>query len=123
MIDESSMCLLREYSPDVNPRGWLVSRKFNGVRLWWDGVALWTREGNRITAPAWFTRGLPAMPLDGELVGDAVEDRFEVARQAAQLARWTPRCRFVVFGPRQPERGPRAYRKRSEPSAMLPLLP
>jgi len=46
-----------------------VSEKLDGVRARWDGQALWTRAGNRIVAPAWFTRGWPRQALDGELWG------------------------------------------------------
>ncbi|GGC96093.1 DNA ligase [Halopseudomonas salina] len=44
-----------------------VSEKLDGVRGHWDGTALWTRGGNRINAPIWFTRGWPETPMDGEL--------------------------------------------------------
>lgn len=54
---------------DVNPEGWWVSEKFDGVRAWWDGKQLVTRAGNVIAAPDWFTAGLPVEVLDGELWG------------------------------------------------------
>lgn len=44
-----------------------VSEKLDGVRGHWDGKALWTRSGYRISSPVWFTRGWPAMQMDGEL--------------------------------------------------------
>ncbi|MGH8505163.1 MAG: DNA ligase [Stenotrophobium sp.] len=44
-----------------------VSEKYDGVRGYWDGHRLWTRGGTPIAAPAWFTQGWPAVPLDGEL--------------------------------------------------------
>ena len=44
-----------------------VSEKFDGVRGYWDGTQLLTRQGYRIHAPAWFTAPLPAVPMDGEL--------------------------------------------------------
>lgn len=47
--------------------GWLVSEKLDGVRACWDGERLATRSGQAIAAPAWFTAGLPACPVDGEL--------------------------------------------------------
>lgn len=46
---------------------YLVSEKLDGVRARWDGRRLWTRSGHRIDAPAWFTAGWPAHPMDGEL--------------------------------------------------------
>ena len=47
--------------------GWWLSEKLDGVRAYWDGRALISRLGNAFHAPAWFTAGLPPVPLDGEL--------------------------------------------------------
>ena len=47
--------------------GYWVSEKLDGVRGYWDGTQLWTRGGQRITPPAWFTAGWPSTALDGEL--------------------------------------------------------
>ncbi|MGZ9709457.1 DNA ligase [Glaciimonas sp. GNP009] len=55
------------YHPGVKLAEYWVSEKLDGVRGYWDGVALWTRGGNPIHAPAWFTSGWPKVPLDGEL--------------------------------------------------------
>ncbi|MDT3776067.1 DNA ligase [Nitrospira sp. MA-1] len=44
-----------------------VSEKLDGVRARWDGTHLISRGGNVFAAPAWFTKGFPAVPLDGEL--------------------------------------------------------
>lgn len=46
---------------------WFLSEKLDGVRAYWDGQRFWSRQGSLFHAPAWFTRGLPAAPLDGEL--------------------------------------------------------
>ena len=54
--------------PDhVDVAGYLASEKLDGVRARWDGRALWTRAGHRIDVPPWFTRGWPAVAMDGEL--------------------------------------------------------
>ena len=65
----------------------------------WDGRQLRTRGGERINAPAWFTAGWPAKPMDGELW--AGRRRFEqvqstVARQQPLDAAWRE-LRFMVF--------------------------
>ncbi len=44
-----------------------VSEKLDGVRAYWDGEKLISRQGNQYHAPAWFTVNLPTIPLDGEL--------------------------------------------------------
>ena len=51
----------------LDPTGYLVSEKYDGVRAWWDGEQLRFRSGDPIAAPAWFLAQLPAQPLDGEL--------------------------------------------------------
>ena len=59
--------LAREADPAIDPAGWLVSEKLDGVRAIWDGHALRFRSGLPVAAPAWFVARLPAEPLDGEL--------------------------------------------------------
>ena len=49
-----------------NPSYW-TSEKLDGIRCYWDGENLQTRNGNIIQAPIWFTQALPQQALDGEL--------------------------------------------------------
>lgn len=51
----------------IDPAGYLVSEKLDGVRALWDGVDLRFRSGRSVAAPAWFTAKLPKTALDGEL--------------------------------------------------------
>jgi DNA ligase-1 len=44
-----------------------MSEKLDGVRAYWTGEGFLSRQGNPFYAPAWFTKGLPKVPLDGEL--------------------------------------------------------
>jgi len=44
-----------------------VSEKLDGMRAYWDGNALYTRQGNPIVVPDWFVKNWPKTPLDGEL--------------------------------------------------------
>jgi DNA ligase-1 len=59
--------LAQDAPPGIDPAGYLVSEKLDGVRALWDGARLRFRSGTDIMAPAWFTAALPARPLDGEL--------------------------------------------------------
>lgn len=52
---------------DLDPTGWWVSEKLDGVRGYWDGAKFLSRQGNVFPAPAWFRKGFPDYPLDGEL--------------------------------------------------------
>ena len=55
------------YSPVEDITNYLVSEKLDGVRGYWDGNQLFTRQGKRIFSPEWFTRHWPANAMDGEL--------------------------------------------------------
>ncbi len=87
-------------APDgFDPRGWLVSEKFDGVRAFWDGQTLRFRSGAPITAPRWFTAALPATALDGELW--AGRGQFEtlvgtVRRHVPDDSRWR-QVRYALF--------------------------
>lgn len=61
------LMLAREAPPNVDPQGYLVSEKYDGVRAHWDGQQLRFRSGLPVMAPGWFTARLPHTPLDGEL--------------------------------------------------------
>ena len=93
------LLLAQEAPARIDPRGWLVSEKFDGVRACWDGRVLRFRSGLPIAAPAWFTRRLPALPLDGELWLD--RGRFEalsgiVRRQQPDEVSWQS-LRYLLF--------------------------
>jgi DNA ligase-1 len=81
--------------PGFDVIGWTVTEKLDGCRAVWTGTRLITRTGRAIDAPEWFTRGLPAMVLDGEIWAGRGE--FEAARQAVQHGRFSAACEFVVF--------------------------
>ena len=55
------------YRDEIDPAGYLVSEKLDGVRAIWDGKQLRFRSGHPVNAPLWFTAALPAEALDGEL--------------------------------------------------------
>jgi DNA ligase-1 len=59
--------LAESWDGALDPAGWWMSEKLDGVRAYWDGKQLLSRLGNVLHAPDYFTKGLPAHPLDGEL--------------------------------------------------------
>jgi DNA ligase 1 len=62
-----ALMLANVYHPGVVLADYWVSEKYDGVRGYWDGHQLLTRGGEHVAAPAWFTAGWPATPMDGEL--------------------------------------------------------
>ena len=100
-----ALMLAEVYRRGMSLDGFWVSEKYDGVRGYWDGKQLWTRGGERVVAPAWFTAPLPRTPLDGELW--AGRGQFEralstVRSQTPNDAAWRE-MRFMVFDlPAQP---------------------
>lgn len=71
-----ALLLAREAPEGVDPGGYLVSEKLDGVRAIWNGDRLRFRGGGTVAAPAGFLAGLPrGQPLDGELW--LARDRFD----------------------------------------------
>jgi DNA ligase-1 len=52
---------------EQNITGWLMSEKLDGIRGYWDGEKFYSKNGNPINPPLWFTANFPPFPLDGEL--------------------------------------------------------
>ncbi|WP_028114368.1 DNA ligase [Ferrimonas kyonanensis] len=62
-----TLMLASDYPQSLDLSQYLVSEKLDGIRAYWDGSTLWSRSGERIHAPSWFTAPLPAIELEGEL--------------------------------------------------------
>nr|WP_085942494.1 DNA ligase [Acidovorax sp. NO-1] len=97
--DAPALLLANVYRPGMPLADYWVSEKYDGVRGYWDGHTLRTRGGEPVQAPAWFTAGWPATPMDGELW--AGRGRFSTAQsttrqQQPQDTAWRG-IRFMVF--------------------------
>jgi DNA ligase-1 len=44
-----------------------MTEKFDGIRLFWDGSAFFSRQGNKIQVPDNLYKKMPKIALDGEL--------------------------------------------------------
>ena len=76
-----------------------ISEKYDGIRAWWTGFELLSRNGNRIHTPGWFTAGWPVAPLDGELwIGPGEFEAVSgiVRRDEPDDEAWR-RVRYMVF--------------------------
>ena len=94
-----ALSLANVYRDGVDLKNYWVSEKLDGVRARWDGAALHSRQGRRISAPPWFVDGFPSEPLDGELwMGRGTFDRLSgaVRRKTPDADAWR-RIRFMVF--------------------------
>ncbi|HQS82488.1 MAG TPA: DNA ligase [Thiobacillus sp.] len=94
-----AMLLAEVYAADVDVTQYWISEKFDGVRAQWDGRTLRFRGGGSVPAPAWFTAGFPAQPLDGELwIG---RDQFDALSGTVRKiepvdAEWR-QVRYLIF--------------------------
>jgi len=61
------LLLLEKYRPGMDISGWYMSEKLDGVRTYWNGEELLSRQGNAFAAPPWFLADFPPFELDGEL--------------------------------------------------------
>jgi len=55
------------YTGSQDVAGWRMCEKLDGIRGYWTGKQLLTRQGRVIHAPGWFTENFPPFALDGEL--------------------------------------------------------
>lgn len=91
--------LAQNAPPGLDPAGYWVSEKLDGVRALWDGRTLRFRSGRTVAAPPWFIAKLPATPLDGELwMGRGTFDALSgaVRRTQPQDAEWQ-KLKYMVF--------------------------
>lgn len=97
--DPRELLLAKTWDASVDPAGWWISEKYDGVRGYWDGNGLFFRGGGRIYAPRNFLKQLPpGIALDGELwMG---RGRFEevsgTVRRQTPDDRWEM-VKFMVF--------------------------
>jgi len=81
--------------------GWALSEKLDGMRCIWDGDgALWSRQGNEISAPPSLLASLPrGTPLDGELFmgRGSFQSLMSIVKRIDRLeAPWEP-VEYVIF--------------------------
>ena len=98
-VPSAAPMLAQVYGRVIDPRPYLVSEKYDGVRGLWDGRQMRFRSGRPLNAPAWFTARLPSMALDGELwLG---RQRFDAVsallRSTAPDERLWRELRYMVF--------------------------
>lgn len=96
---EPALMLANRYHDGIVISDYWVSEKLDGVRAYWDGERFISRQGNEYHAPEWFTKGFPAVPLDGELwMGRGTFETLSgaVRKEVPDDEQWQ-RIRFKVF--------------------------
>lgn len=91
--------LAHPYQPRIDLHDFWVSEKLDGVRGYWDGQQLLTRNGTVLHPPAWFTHGWPNTPFEGELWAGRghFTTAVSVIQQAQAMDADWQKLRFMVF--------------------------
>lgn len=87
------------HSLSEKPNAYLVSEKLDGVRAYWTGSKLISRQGKLIAAPKWFTNALPDTPIEGELwLGRGQFEKLVsiTSKQQPREAEWR-QVKFMLF--------------------------
>lgn len=84
-----------EHWRDQDVRGWCVSEKLDGCRLYWDGRCGWSRSGRKVPLPDLWHRSLPRMALEGEVWAGRGKWEATVAAVAHNIC--APLVCFIVF--------------------------
>lgn len=88
-----------KYHQVVNISDYYISEKLDGVRGYWDGNKLYTRQGHEINVPTWFTQYWPPIAMDGELWSERNQFEFIsgcVRKQSDNNSCWQ-KLRFMIF--------------------------
>ncbi|SEA59725.1 DNA ligase-1 [Desulfuromusa kysingii] len=90
--------LPKVYAEPVEISGWLMSEKLDGVRGYWDGEKLFSKNGHLLNPPALFTRDLPTFPLEGELWGgrNTFEQTISIVKRKQTHDGWLA-LKFAIF--------------------------
>ena len=89
---------------NMDPTGWYMTEKYDGMRLYWNGSQFYSRQGRRVAVPSSITSKLPSVPLDGELW-----TRYGLYQEAANLPKssdkekWQKATYWIFDSPQSPE--------------------
>jgi DNA ligase-1 len=86
------------YEENIDISGWLVSEKLDGVRGYWDGKTLMSKNGMPFHPPPEFLKNFPDFALEGEIWGGrgTFERTVGVVKHQQAHSGWLG-LRFAVF--------------------------
>jgi len=94
-----ALLLADVWDESIDPTGWWISEKYDGMRGYWTGEELRMRGGGLVQAPEYFLKELPeGVALDGELwLGRGrFEETVSIVRRHEPDERWR-NVKFMVF--------------------------
>jgi hypothetical protein len=57
----------QDWNSTIDPTGWWMSAKIEGIRVFWDGKTFWTKAWEEIIPPNYIYEQMPKIKLDGIL--------------------------------------------------------
>jgi DNA ligase-1 len=86
------------YEDGIEVSNWLMSEKLDGVRGYWDGQQLFSKNGTPFHAPPAFTRNFPDFAVEGELWGgrQTFEKTVGIVKRQAPHDGWLE-LKFAIF--------------------------
>ena len=86
------------YEQGIDLSNWLMSEKLDGVRGYWDGRQLLSKNGMALNAPAAFTKNFPGFELEGEIWGgrNTFEKTMGIIKKQGAHDGWLT-LKFAVF--------------------------
>jgi DNA ligase-1 len=86
------------YEGGLNLSDWLMSEKLDGIRGYWDGKRLLSRNGIPLQPPSEFTANFPDFPVEGEIWGGrgTFESTVSIVRRQDDNSGWLT-LEFAVF--------------------------
>ena len=97
-INAQNLMLLKEFNGE-DLSGFVMSEKYDGVRAFWNGKILVSKNRKIINAPKWWLENLPKnIALDGELWSDRGEFQkiISIVRDELQKEDWKE-IKFMIF--------------------------
>ncbi len=96
--------LAQHWDSSYDPTGWYISEKLDGVRAYWSGSGLFSRQGNKFNPPDFFLAEFPPFPLDGEIF--LARQHFDIVsaivRSQAKDEHWRELNYLVFDAPKEP---------------------
>jgi DNA ligase-1 len=98
LVAASGMMLPQVDDGEGDISGWWMSEKLDGVRGYWDGKRLWSKNGLLFEPPVAFVAGLPEFALEGELWGGRkkFEQTASIVSKASPHDGWL-QLQFAIF--------------------------
>ncbi|RTZ62555.1 MAG: DNA ligase [Aquificaceae bacterium] len=93
------LLLAKVYRDNIDISQYWVSEKYDGVRAYWNGKQLISRQGHPYYAPKWFTADFPNVALDGELwiARNRFEKLISTVRKKSPIDDEWRQVRYMVF--------------------------